>query len=264
MREENISMKTMDLFNLKGKTAIVTGGAKGLGQQMALGLAEAGADIIICSRKLEKCQETAHQIESLGVNALALRCDLTLAEEVDQVVKGTLKEFGKIDILINNSGITWGAPVEELKIEDWRKVIDLNITGTFQLTQKVGREMIQQRGGKIINIASYAGLMGTDPDYLNAIAYNTSKGALIAFTKDLAVKWAKYSIQVNAISPGWFVTEMTKWSTEHKGKKMMERLLIKRFGGEDDLKGAVVFLASKASDYMTGHILCVDGGLTAW
>ncbi len=254
-------MKTMDLFSLKGRTAIVTGGAKGLGLQMALGLAEAGADVVLCSRKLERCQEAARQIESLGVKALALRCDITHTDEVDQVVKETLKEFGKIDILINNSGRTWGAPVEELKVEDWKKVIDLNITGTFQFTQRVGREMIRQGGGKIINIASYAGLIGTDPDYLNAIAYNTSKGALIAFTKDLAVKWAKYGIYVNAISPGWFVTEMTKWSTEHQGKKMMDRLLIKRFGGENDLKGSVVFLASKASDYMTGHILCVDLGL---
>ena len=257
-------MKTMDLFNLKGKTAIVTGGAIGLGRQMALGLAEAGADIVICSRRLEKCEEMVHQIESLGVKGLALRCDLTRGEEIDQVVKKTIEEFGRVDILVNNSGRTWGASVEELKIEDWKKVIDLNITGTFQFTQRVGREMIRQTGGKIINISSYAGLMGTDPEYLNAIAYNTSKGALIAFTKDLAVKWAKYGIQVNAIAPGWFVTEMTKWITEHHGERMMDRLLIKRYGGEDDLKGAIVFLASKASDYITGHILCVDGGLTAW
>ena len=262
--EENNSMKTMGLFNLKGKTAIVTGGAIGLGQQLALGLAEAGADIVICSRKLERCQEMARQIESLGVKALALRCDLNREEEIDHTVKEVLKSFGRIDILVNNAGRTWGAPVEELKIEDWKKVIDLNITGTFQFTQRAGREMIKQGSGKIINIVSYAGLIGTDPEYLNAIAYNTSKGALIAFTKDLAVKWGAYGIQVNAISPGWFLTEMTKWSAEHHGKKMIDRLLVKRFGGEDDLKGAVVFLASKASDYVTGHILCVDGGLTAW
>jgi len=257
-------MKTTDLFNLKGRTAVVTGGAIGLGQQMALGLAEAGADIVICSRKLERCQEMARQIESLGGKALALRCDLNREEEIDHAVKEVLKTFGRIDILVNNAGRTWGAPVEELKIEDWKKVIDLNITGTFQFTQRAGREMIKQGSGKIINIVSYAGLIGTDPEYLNAIAYNTSKGALIAFTKDLAVKWGAYGIQVNAISPGWFLTEMTKWSTEHRGKKMIDRLLVKRFGGEDDLKGAVVFLASKASDYVTGHILCVDGGLTAW
>jgi len=257
-------MKTMELFNLEGRAAIVTGGSIGLGQQMALGLAEAGANIVICSRKLDKCQDMAHQIESLGAKALAFRCDLNREEEINQVVKGTIKEFGKIDILVNNAGRTWGAPVEEIKIEDWKKVIDLNITGTFQFTQKVGREMIRQRNGKIINIASVAGLLGSDPEYLDAIAYNTSKGALIIFTKDLAVKWAKYGIQVNAIAPGWFVTEMTKWSREQRGRNILDRLLIKRFGGEHDLKGAVVFLASRASDYVTGHILCVDGGLTAW
>ena len=145
--EENNSMKTMGLFNLKGKTAIVTGGAIGLGQQLALGLAEAGADIVICSRKLERCQEMARQIESLGVKALALRCDLNREEEIDHTVKEVLKSFGRIDILVNNAGRTWGAPVEELKIEDWKKVIDLNITGTFKFTQRAGREMIKQGSG---------------------------------------------------------------------------------------------------------------------
>jgi gluconate 5-dehydrogenase len=257
-------MKTMDLFNLGGKTAIVTGGATGLGKQMALGLAEAGANIVVCSRRLERCQEAARQIETLGVKALALRCDLNREDEVDRVVQETVKEFGMIDILVNNSGRTWGASAEDIELENWKKVIDVNVTGTFIFSQRVGKEMIKQKSGKIINIVSYAGLMGTDPDYLNAIAYNTSKGAIVTFTKDLAVKWAMHGIQVNAIAPGWFATEMTIWSREHHEKKMMDRLLIKRFGGEDDLKGAVVFLASKASDYVTGHILCVDGGVTAW
>jgi gluconate 5-dehydrogenase len=257
-------MKTMDLFNLARKTAIVTGGATGLGQRIAIGLAEAGSNIVICSRKLERCQEAAQRIESLGVKALALRCDLNREEEIEDVVKGTLREFEKIDILVNNSGRTWGAPVEELDIENWKKVMDVNVTGAFLFSQKVGREMIKQKSGKIINIASYAGLIGTDPDYMNAIPYNTSKGAIIAFTKDLAVKWAKYGIHVNAIAPGWFATEMTKWSRENRGKKILDRILLKRFGEEDDLKGTVVFLASKASDYVTGHILCVDGGLTTW
>ncbi len=234
-------MKVMDLFSLEGQICIVTGGATGLGQQMAVGLAEAGSNIVICSRKLERCQDTAHEIESLGVKALAFRCDLNQEEEIDRVVKETIKEFGRIDVLVNNSGRTWGASVEELKVEDWKKVIDLNITGTFQFTQKVGREMIKKRNGKIINIASYAGLRGTDPEYLNAIAYNTSKGALIAFTKDLAVKWAKYGIQVNAIAPGWFITEMSKWSTENQGERMLDRILLKRFGGEMILKDRLSF-----------------------
>lgn len=124
--------------------------------------------------------------------------------------------------------------------------------------------MINQKKGKIINMASYAGLFGSDPEYMDAIAYNTSKGAIVSFTKDLAVKWAKYNINVNAIAPGWFATQMTKWSLENKGAKILDRLPIKRFGGENDLKGAVVFLASRASDYITGQVLCVDGGLSAW
>lgn len=256
-------MNVIELFNLDGETAIVTGGATGLGKQMALALAEMGANVVICSRKVERCQEVAHQIESLGVKALALRCDIHQEEEIEQVIKETIQAFGKIDILVNNSGRTWGAPVEELKVEDWKKVIDVNVTGTFLMTQKAGREMIKKRKGNIINMVSYAGLGGTDPEYLNAIAYNTSKGALIAFTRDLAVKWATYGIRVNAIAPGWFVTEMTKWTTEHHDKRMKERLLIKRYGGENDLKGAIVFLASKASDYITGQILLIDGGLTA-
>jgi NAD(P)-dependent dehydrogenase (short-subunit alcohol dehydrogenase family) len=257
-------MKTTDLLGLTGKIAVVTGGGTGLGQQIAIGLAEAGSDIVICSRKLERCQEAAQRIRTLGVKALAFRCDLNREEEIESVVKAAMKEFGKIDILINNAGRTWGESVEDLELENWRKVMDVNVTGTFLFSQKVGREMIKQKGGKILNVASYAGLMGTDPDYLNAIPYNTSKEAIVAFTKDLAVKWAKYGIQVNAIAPGWFVTEMTKWSMENQGKKMLDRILLRRFGGEDDLKGAVVFLASKASDYVTGQILCVDGGMTAW
>ncbi len=257
-------MNVKELFDLKGRTAIVTGGGSGLGRQMAFGLAEAGANIVVCSRKLERCEEAAREMEKLGVKALGLRCDLNRGDEVDQVVKAALDRFGKIDILVNNSGRTWGASVEELEVENWKKVIDVNVTGTFLFSQRAGREMIKQKGGKIIMIASYAGLIGTDPDYLNAIPYNTSKGAVVAFTKDLAVKWAKFGIQVNAIAPGWFSTEMTKWSIEHQGKKMKERTLMKRCGGEDDLKGAVVFLASKASDYITGQILCVDGGITAW
>lgn len=257
-------MKVMALFNLEGRSAIVTGGSTGLGLQMAMGMAEAGSDIIVCSRNLERCQEMAHNIESLGVKALAFRCDLNREEEIDHVVKETIKEFGKIDILVNNAGGGWVTPVEDLEIENWKKVIDFNITGTFQFTQKVGREMIRRRNGKIINIASIAGLLGSDPEYLNSIAYNTSKGAIITFTKDLAVKWVKYGILVNAIAPGWFATDRTKWILENKGNKIMDRLLIKRFGGEDDLKGAVVFFASNASDYITGHVLCVDGGFMAW
>jgi len=257
-------MEAQKLFDLSGKTAIVTGGGIGLGHQIALALAEVGSNIVICSRKLEKCEETAHEIEKLGRKALAFRCDISKEEEIKKVVENSIEDFGKIDILVNNSGRTWGGPAEEFPLEQWKKVIDVNLTGTFLFSQHVGRGMIRQKQGKIINISSYAGLIGADPEYMDAIAYNTTKGAIIAFTKDLAVKWAKYNINVNAIAPGWFETQMTKWSRENKGEKMLNRFLIKRFGGEDDLKGGVIFLASRASDYVTGQVLCIDGGLTAW
>lgn len=257
-------MGALDLFDLSGKVSVVTGGAVGLGRVMTIALGEAGSDVVICSRNLEKCEATAHDIEKLGVRALAIQCDINREEDVDRVVRETVRKFQKIDILVNNSGRTWGASPEDIQIEDWRKVIDLNITGTFLCTQKIGREMIKQKSGKIINISSYAGLIGTDPEYLNSIPYNTSKGAIIIFTRDLATKWAKYNINVNCIAPGWFHTKMTKWILDKRGDNIISRLLIKKFGKEDDLKGVVIFLASRASDYITGQILSVDGGLTVW
>jgi len=257
-------MKTPDLFDLSGKVSIVTGGGDGLGRVMAIALAEAGSDIVICSRKIEKCEETVLEIEKLGVKALAVQCDILLDEDVARVVDETVKSFGKIDVLVNNSGRTWGAPAEDISIEDWQKVIDLNVTGTFRITQRAGREMIKQEKGKIINISSYSGNLGTNPDYFDAIPYNTSKGAINTFTKDLAVKWAKYNINVNCLAPGWFYSKMSEWVYENKREEIFKRSLIKRFGKDDDIKGAIVFLASKASDFMTGQVLCVDGGITAW
>ncbi|MEW5724915.1 MAG: SDR family oxidoreductase [Thermodesulfobacteriota bacterium] len=257
-------MRVTQLFDLADTVSIVTGGGAGLGRTMATGLAEAGSNVVVCSRKLEKCEETAHELAGLGVKALALPCDLTREEEVDRVVAETIKEFKKVDVLVNNSGRTWGGWPEEFKLEDWRKVLDVNITGTFLFSQRVGREMIKRQGGKIVNIASYAGLGGTNPECLNGIPYNTSKGAVIVFTKDLAAKWAQHHIKVNCLAPGWFPTKMTKWTLENKGEVILSRLLVKRFGQEDDLKAAVVFLSSRASDYITGQVLSVDGGLTVW
>jgi NAD(P)-dependent dehydrogenase (short-subunit alcohol dehydrogenase family) len=257
-------MDVRSLFDISGKVAIVTGGGIGLGEQITHALAEADCHVVVCSRKVERCESVVKAIEKLGGKARAFRCDIAKESDIDQVVSGTVKEFGKIDILVNNAGKTWGAPAEDFRLDHWKMVVDVNLTGTFLFSQKVGKEMIKRNGGKIINITSYGGLRGCDPEYMDAIAYSSSKGGIVAFTKDLAVKWAKYNINVNAIAPGWFVTQMTKWSRENKGDRILDRLLIKRFGGDDDLKGAVVFLASKASDYMTGQILSVDGGLTAW
>jgi NAD(P)-dependent dehydrogenase (short-subunit alcohol dehydrogenase family) len=257
-------MKGLDLFNLSGKVALVSGGGDGIGRAMAVALAEAGSDIVIFSRRLEKCEEVAHEIEAIGVRAIALQGDITREDEVDRVVMQAVKEFKQIDILINNSGRTWGASPEEIPYEAWQKVIDLNVNGTFRCTQRVGREMIKRQQGKIINITSYSGSRGTDPAYLDAIPYNTSKGALNTFTKDLAVKWAKYNIHVNGIAPGWFPTKMTRWVFDHKGEAILARIPLRRFGKMEDLMGVVVFLASPASDYLTGQIIFVDGGLTAW
>jgi gluconate 5-dehydrogenase len=257
-------MKALDLFDLSGKVAMISGGGDGIGRVMAVGLAEAGSDIIVFSRRLEKCEEVAHEIEAGGARALALQCDITREDDIDRVVAQTIKKFNKIDILVNNSGRTWGAAPEKMPYEAWQKVIDLNINGTFRCTQRVGKEMIKNNRGKIINISSYAGSRGTDPLYLDAISYNTSKGALNTFTMDLAVKWAKYNINVNAIAPGWFPTKMTEWTFSHRGEAILAHTPMKRFGQLEELKGIVIFLSSKASDYLTGQVIGVDGGLTAW
>ncbi len=257
-------MTVSGLFDLKGKVALVSGGGDGIGKAMAIGLAEAGSDVVIFSRRIEKCQEVAREIENRGGRALALACDILKEEDIQRVVDETLGAFGKIDVLVNNSGRTWGASPEDIAFESWEKVIDLNLNATFRCTQIVGKEMIKRRQGKIINISSYSGSRGTDPAYLDAIPYNTSKGALNVFTQDLAVKWARYNITVNAIAPGWFPTKMTQWTFDNRGEAILARIPLKRYGKMEELMGVIVFMASPASDYITGQIITVDGGLTAW
>nr|WP_239558596.1 SDR family oxidoreductase [Peribacillus deserti] len=251
------------MFDLKGKTAIVTGGGRGLGAQIAEGLSEAGANVVLCSRKIEACEETAKRLEENGAKTLALQCDITNPEDVQKVIEETTSTFGRIDILVNNSGATWGAPAAEMPLEAWKKVIDVNVTGTFLMSQAAGNVMIKQQSGKIINIASVAGLGGVDPRVMDTIGYNTSKGAVITFTKDLAVKWGKHNIHVNAIAPGFFPTKMSRAIIEQGKNPILETTPLGRFGSEDDLKGAALFLASKASDFVTGNVLVVDGGTHA-
>jgi gluconate 5-dehydrogenase len=259
-----VNVHTRQLFDLSGKVAIVTGGATGVGQQMAEALAEMGANLVLCARKVERCEEAAAQLSQLGVKAIGLRCDVTNQDEVNVLVEKTKAEFGRIDILVNNAGVTWAAPPESMSLKDWQKVINTNVTGTFLCSQAAGRVMIEQGGGKIINIASVAGFLGSPSELADVIAYSTSKGALVMFTRDLACKWAKYNINVNAIAPGWFPTHMSEWVLEHRGEVIKPLIPLARFGGPDDLKGAVVYLASAASDYMTGQVLVIDGGLSAW
>lgn len=255
-------MTVKQLFDLTGRVAIVTGGGAGLGRQMAEGLAEMGANVVLCARKKERCEQAAEELQRLGVKTLALACDVKNPATIHGVVDTTVKEFGRIDILINNAGVSWGAPVEDMTLEQWNKVIETNLTGTFLCSQAVGKVMIRQRRGNIINVASVAGFSGSPPA-LQVIGYQSSKGAVIIFTKDLACKWAQHNIRVNAVAPGWFPTHMSEFVIKRDQNSLLERIPLRRFGNDQDLKGATVFLASDASAYVTGHILAVDGGQLA-
>jgi len=255
-------VKTSKIFDLTGRVAIITGGSVGLGRQMADGLAEMGASLVLCARRKERCEQAATALQAAGAKVLALACDVKDPASIQKAADATLAQFGRIDILINNAGTSWGAPVETMTLEQWDKVIETNLTGTFLFSQTVGRAMIAQRRGKIINIASVAGLRGSSPKF-SAIGYSSSKGGVIIFTKDLACKWGMHNIQVNAIAPGWFPTDMSEKVIERNKESLLAGIPLGRFGGPQDLKGAAIFLASSASDFVTGHTLVVDGGQSA-
>lgn len=257
-------MHVSALFNLQGKVAIVTGGATGIGRQMAQGLAEMGANVVVCARDEARCVHAAAELESTGVRTLGLACDVRSEADVASVVGRTHADFGRVDIVVNNAGTVWVDWPEDTPTEGWQKVVDVNLTGPFFLARAVGPIMIDQKSGRIINIASVAGLKGAPAEILNAVSYHATKGGLIAFTRDLACKWARHGITVNAIAPGWFPTEMTgSLLTAHQGT-LLDHVPLRRLGGENDLKGAVVYLASDAAAYVTGHTLVVDGGESAW
>jgi NAD(P)-dependent dehydrogenase (short-subunit alcohol dehydrogenase family) len=263
MLQESVQgMNVKQLFDLTGRVAIVTGGSVGLGRQMAEGLAEMGASLVLCARKKERCEQAADELKALGVKTLALACDVKDPASVQELVDVTVSQFGRIDILINNAGTSWGAPIEEMSLEQWNKVIETNLTGTFLCCQAAGKFMIAQKRGKIINIASTAGLRGSPPEF-QAIGYHASKGGVITFTRDLARKWGIHNIHVNAIAPGWFPTRLSQVVIERNRESMLRGIPLGRFGGEEDLKGAAVFLASDASDFVTGDVLVVDGGQAA-
>jgi NAD(P)-dependent dehydrogenase (short-subunit alcohol dehydrogenase family) len=231
---------------------------------MAQGLAEAGADVVVCARNAERCEEAAAELEQLGVRSLGLGCDVRDSEQVQAVVGRTVADFGGVDILVNNAGTVWGASPEDMPLEGWQKVVDVNLTGVFLFSQAAGRAMIDREGGVIVNIASVAGLRGGPPEIMNTIVYNATKGGVISFTRDLACKWARHEIRVNAIAPGWFPSDMANFVLDRHGEEVLRSIPLGRLGGPDDLKGVVVFLASPASAYVTGHTLVVDGGQSAW
>ncbi|UOF89022.1 SDR family oxidoreductase [Fodinisporobacter ferrooxydans] len=256
-------MNVLDLFRLDGKVALVTGGGRGLGQQIAQAYVEAGAKVVLCSRKVKNCIQVKADLESIGGQALALELDLTNPESVAQTVAKAIEHFGRIDILVNNGGATWGAPALEMPYDAWQKVMQTNLTGTFLMAQAVGRHMKEMDGGKIINIASVAGLRGTEAEVLDAVGYNASKGGVITLTKDLAVKWARYNIYVNAIAPGFFPTSMTRTVLERANDRILAKTPLQRIGGERDLQGAALYFASAASNFTTGQVLAIDGGESA-
>jgi len=252
----------LDKYNLKDKVAIVTGASSGLGKGMSLALSEAGANLVLVSRRLQLLQEVAKLTSKKDQKCFCFSADVSKKEQVEHTVDEVVKIFGKIDILVNVAGINRRNLLENFSEEDWNAVIDINLKGTFLFSQVVGKVMIKQNKGKIINIASMTSVIGGK----NIPAYSASKGGVVQLTKAFAVAWAKYNINVNAIGPGWFKTPMTKSLYEDKDKnsQILSRIPMKRWGEPADLAGTVVFLASEASDYITGATIYVDGGYLAY
>ena len=255
-------MNARELFDLSGRTALVTGGGRGIGKAIALGLAEAGADVIVASRKREACEATVGEIEAIGRRAWAIPSDLSKLDDAERLVETALDRAGRIDILVNNAAFAWGAPMLDHRPEDWDRVFDLNVRGLFFLSQQVARHMIDAGGGNIIHISSIAALRGASDDLEPSIAYTASKGALHTLTRDMAIKLAPHGIRVNAIAPGAFDTDMLAYikSDPKRHAAFLDRMPLARVGQDDDAKGAAVYLASPASAFVTGQILVVDGG----
>jgi NAD(P)-dependent dehydrogenase (short-subunit alcohol dehydrogenase family) len=253
--------RVTELFDLSGKAAIVTGGSRGLGKEMAEGLAEAGASLMLCARRAEWLDETVEDFKAKGFNAFAVACDVSKPEDVQAVVDTAVRQFGKVDILVNNAGVSWGAMPEDMPLEKWRQVLDVNLTGCFLFAQATGREMLKSNGGSIINIASIAGMRSSanGPFYAGYVA---SKAGLIGLTRELAASWGRKGIRVNAIAPGFFHSRLADAVIDIYEHTIQENNAIPRVGSEGELKGPVVFLASDASSYITGQTIAVDGGMT--
>jgi len=257
-------MSVKDLFDLTGKVALVTGGSRGLGLEMATALGEAGASVVITARREQWLAPAEEGLRAKGLTVLAVTCDVSLPDQVNASVRAAVARFGRLDILINNAGISWGESIETMPLEKWRQVFETNATGCFLMSQAAGNEMLRLgHGGAIINIASVAGITGLETDVLDAVGYSASKGAIITLTRDLAVKWAKRGIRVNAIAPGFFDTRLSHALLEKLQPKIEQSTPMGRIGRPGELGGVAVFLASAAASYVTGQVLAVDGGLTA-
>jgi len=253
----------MDIFNLKGKVALVVGGAGEIGHAQALGLADAGADVVVASRKMEHLEPVAKEIQAKGRKSLAVAVDVTQEQSVSSMVDSILKKFPTIDILVNAAGIAVRKPSETMPIEDWQRVMDINLRGTLLTCQAAGRVMIKQKSGKIINLSSVRGRFGFPGGYS---AYCPSKGGVDALTRTLAVEWAPHNVLVNAIAPTFVDTPLTRTALANPefAKLVLSRIPLGRLATTGDLVGATVLLASKASDFITGQIIYIDGGVTCW
>lgn len=247
------------LFDLTGRVAIVTGGSRGLGLEMAEGLAEAGARLMICARRDEWLTPALAGLRAHGFTVEGMPCDVSRPDDVQAVVDTTMQAYGRVDVLINNAGITWAAPAAEMPLEKWRKVIDVNLTGAFLFSQAAGREMLKAGHGRIINVASIAGLIASvhGPHYA---AYAASKAGLMGLTRELAASWGRQGIRVNAIAPGYFHSRLADGAIEMVEPELKATSPLGRVGADGELKGVVVFLSADASNYVTGQVVVVDGG----
>ena len=254
---------THELFSLEGRVAIVTGASRGLGKEAAEGLAEAGAKVVLAARRAQWLDPTAHEFEERGFDVLAHPCDIAVEEQTQALAAAAIARYGRVDILVNNAGISWGAPYEEMPLDAWRKVLETNVIGTQLMTRAVLPVMRRQGYGKIVNIASIMGLAGVPREILEASSYTASKGALIALTRELAVHYAPHGIRVNALAPGFFPTRLSAGVVERSSARIEAITPLGRLGQAGEMKGAIVFLAAAASDYITGQIIAVDGGITA-
>lgn len=256
---------TQELFSLKDKTAIVTGGSRGLGLQMALALGEQGARVLVSSRKQDELDQAVAFLKERGVDASSIAADLSDEAQAHAFVDEALRQLGHVDILVNNAGASWGAPAEDYPVEAWDKVMNLNVRAIFLVSQRVGKLSMIPRGyGRIVNISSIAGLAGNPPGLMQTLAYNTSKAAVVNFTRTLAGEWGRYGITVNSIAPGFFPSKMTKGVLAAFGEENLAKdAPLNRLGDDEDLKGAVVLFASDAGKHITGQILAVDGGVSA-
>jgi NAD(P)-dependent dehydrogenase (short-subunit alcohol dehydrogenase family) len=249
------------LFDLSGRVALVTGGSRGLGLAMAEALGDMGARVAISARKPAELESAIAQLRGRGITAESFVNDLSKFDTIGPMVAAVIEKLGPIDILINNAGATWGASMEEYPLDGWQKLVDLNLTGTFRITQEVGvRSMIPRQYGRVVNIASVAGLQGAHPDVMRAIAYQTTKGGLVNFTRALAAEWGRHHIVVNAICPGFIVTQMSRGILEKIGEKVKRNSPLQQIGEEQDMQGLVVLLSSEGARHMTGQIIAVDGG----